>query len=52
MLFREGVSATSGKEKWIMAVIIAIGGAFLLGWDVLYLIAMAAVIYMFSRSRN
>jgi len=47
---RQGVNATSDKEKWIMAGILAFGGAYFFGWDVLYLIGVGAVIYMFSRS--
>ena len=35
-----------------MAVILAIGGAYFFEWKVLYLIGVAAVIYMFSRSRD
>lgn len=35
-----------------MAVIIAIGAAYFFEWKVLYLIGIAAAIYLFSRSRN
>jgi hypothetical protein len=42
----------SGKERWIMAIILAIVGAYYLEWKILYLIGAAAVIFLFSRSRN
>ena len=41
----------SGKEKWIMAAIIAAGALYLFKLDALYLFAVAAVIYFVSRSR-
>ena len=40
----------SGKEKWIMAAIIAAGALYLFELDALYLFAVAAVIYFVSRS--
>ena len=35
-----------------MAIILAIGGAYFFEWKVLYLIGVAAVIYVVARSRS
>ena len=41
----------SGKERWIMAAIIGAGALYYFQLHALYLFAVAAVIYFFSRSR-
>ena len=37
------------REKWIMGAILALGALYLFGWQALYLYAVAAIIYFFSR---
>ena len=42
----------SGKERWIMAAFVAVGAFYLFEWKALYLYAVAALIYAFTRSRG
>ena len=48
---RERSSVVSDKERWIMAAIIGVGALYFFELHALYLFAVAAVIYFFSRSR-
>ena len=42
----------SGKERWIMAAFVAAGAFYLFEWKALYLYAVAALIYAFTRARG
>ena len=42
----------SGKERWIMAAFVAVGAFYVFGWNTLYLCAVAALIYAFTRARG
>ena len=42
----------SGRERWIMAAIFAVGAVYFFGWNSLYLFALAALIMLFTRASN
>ena len=37
------------RDKWIMAAVLALAALYLFKWQALYLYAVAAILYFFSR---
>ena len=42
----------SGKEKWIMVAILALGAGYFFAWQALYLYGIGALIYLFTRAKR
>ena len=42
----------SGKEKWIMVAILAVGAWYFFAWQALYLYGIGVLIYLFTRAKR
>jgi hypothetical protein len=42
----------SGRERWIMAAIFALGALYFFEWQALYLYGVGALIYLFTRGKK